>query len=330
MKKDTIIDVEQKKKDSYPEGAFKKWISLLEEELPKFFKDKDLTVVKECPGCGKKNKGVPVFNKFGFNYHRCSACESLYVSPRPSRDMVYKFFQNSNATKHWYREMFLPSLPSRTVHSINPLSLWVGSIIKRFAPHAERVLDYRPWTFSIAVRPDFPVKSKPFVYKPLYTEFKGKVTELKKLSGTFDVVISLDDIDRESDMGEFFSTVSKLQKPGGLLFLTGNTASGFEYQVLGEYSLRLVIPDRLNLLSIEAIRALLNKYGYTILDISTPNKLDVEFVREQLESNKNIQVSGFLKYLLTQRDETVLQSFQDFLQLSHLTSYCRIAAQKIK
>jgi hypothetical protein len=227
--------------------------------------------------------------------------------------------------------MFLASLSSRTLHSIDPLTRWAGSIINRFVPEAKRVLDYRP-IFSIAVRDDFPVKTKPFIYKSLYEDFKGRATVFKDLKGErpFDIIIALDDVDRAADVPGFFRTVSSLQKERGLLFLTANTSSGFEYQVLGEHSPRLVIPDRLNLLSVEAMRAQLESHGYRVLDISTPNKLDVAFVLEHLEELGEEKIPYFLKYLFTKRDESVLQSLQDFLQLNHLSSYCRIAAQKIR
>lgn len=320
----------QTKKQAYPTDALEKWHSLLTAELPDAFPTTERSAVRTCPGCGKKVTGEGLFEKFGFTYHRCGSCDSMYVSPRPTREAVYAFFKNSKSTKHWYETMFLPSLESRTLHTINPLALWVGSIIKRFAPDAKTVLDYRPWTFSLVTREDFPIKTKPFVYEPLHINLGKNVTHLKELKGSYDVILSLDDVDREVSPSEYFTKLGKMQKKGGLLFLTGNTASGFEYLMLGKDSPRLVIPDRLNLLSIEALRLQLEKNGYTILDISTPNKLDVEFVRDKLHENKNIEVSDFFRYLFEHRDETVLQSFQDFLQLSHLTSYCRIAARKIK
>ncbi len=330
MKAKKSVTSVQSKKQAYPTDAHEKWLGLLESELPKSFPQKEREQLKICPGCSQKVTGKGVFDKFGFTYHRCNACNSMYVSPRPSQKAVYQFLKNSKSTKHWYEEMFLPSLPSRTLHSINPLALWVGSIIKRFAPDAKTVLDYRPWTYSLAVREDFPVKTKPFVFAPLRINLGKNVTELKELKGSYDVILSLDDVDREASPGQYFAKMGKMQKKGGLLFLTGNTASGFEYLMLGKHSPRLVIPDRLNLLSIEALRMQLEKNGYSILDISTPNKLDVEFVRDQIKENKDIEVSRFFTYLFNHRDETVLQSFQDFLQLSHLTSYCRIAARKIK
>lgn len=304
---------------------------MLGRELPSFFKAGTFLPTKGCPGCRNRERSKVVFNKFSFKFHRCEMCDTLYVSPRPNQDAIDTFFKTSKSTNIWYQEMFLPTLETRTLHSIDPLARWVGSIINRFRPDAKKVLDYRPKSFSIVLRDDFPIRTKPFVYRPIYIDFHNKVTELKTLSrAVFDVVIAFDDLDREADVSTFFRNISKLQKKGGLLFLTTNTASGFEYLVLGEHSPRLVLPDRLNLLSTEALRMRLEENGYKILDVSTPNKLDVEFVLEQIKRNSKIEISYFLEYLLKRRDESVLQSFQDFLQLSHLTSYCRIAAQKIR
>ena len=226
--------------------------------------------------------------------------------------------------------MFVPTFAARERNHITPLVRWAGSIVRRLAPKADSILDYRPNSFSILGHKEFPALKKYYFHKPLYIKPTGETTEIKSLSNRFfDVVVAFDDMDREASVSDFLFKLSAVQKKGALLFLTANTASGFEYQILGEHSPRLVIPDRINLLTVEAIKERLTVVGYKVLDISTPNKFDVSFVKDEILRNRSIEVSDFLRYLFENRDDTVLQSLQDFLQLNHLASYCRIAAQKV-
>jgi hypothetical protein len=147
-------------------------------------------------------------------------------------------------------------------------------------------------------------------------------------NGPADVVTAFDSLDRAPDVDAFERVVHAALRPGGLLFLTAPTSSGFELQLLWDRSPSLVPPDKLNLLSIEALEALFAAPRWELIEISTPGVLDVELVRGEMLRDPTWQWPRFMHYLLTQRDEAALLSFQEYLQRYRLTSFARVLARR--
>ena len=119
-----------------------------------------------------------------------------------------------------------------------------------------------------------------------------------------------------------------LLAPGGLLFLTLRTRSGFDVQVLWDKAPYIFIPEHLNLLSIAGIRALLDRAGFDVVELSTPGQLDIELVRHARDADDSIELPRFLNELLDQRDALAHDDFQSFLQKHRLSSHVRVAAMK--
>lgn len=318
-----------------PQALYEQWKKALEKDLLVLFPDKKKFVAVGCPGCGKHNF-KSVFTKFGFEYQRCNLCDSLFVSPRPNTRTIRKFYKNSQAVKFWGKKIVKVSMAARRRHQLFPLYVWLVDLIKDYKPEARVVVDYEPKYFSLFL-PDknFYTKFEKIIFiNPLVLErnFSTKnikvINNFSDLKNKVDVFTAFEVLDREFDPTSFIRQVSKACRKGGLFLLTANTISGFEYQILGKNSQRLVPPDRLNLLSIEAIHQLLTNEGFRILDISSPGKLDVEIVANTFKNNPNIDMPEFLKYMFKHRSEDVWENLQDFLQLNKLSSYLRIVAIK--
>ena len=114
----------------------------------------------------------------------------------------------------------------------------------------------------------------------------------------------------------------------GLLFLTTSTISGFDLQLLWDKSKNIFPIDHMNLFPIEGITKLINDNEFKIIELSTPGQLDIEIVKNAIKQNKNIDVPRFISYFIENRDENDHRAFQDFLQMSRLSSHLRIVAQK--
>lgn len=315
-----------------PTESYKKWLQILELELPRFF-SKGLVHVP-CVGCGA-TRSKPAFTKFGFAYKQCLKCHSLFVSPRPSQESLDRFYKNSKALKFW-RENIIPQTEDvRQTHQISPLQAWSKSIVKHRAAQFTHALDYEQKFLSIwdnAFVSHLPALTHLSVTGP--TSVLPMVPIAKKVSlksikpRSVDIITAFNVLDRAHDPQVTVKTFASLCRRGGILLLTTNTGSGFEYLVLGGHSSRLVPPDRLNLLTVEAITKLLTKHGFELLDVSTPGKLDVQIVHETFKENPQVVLGPFLEHLFRFRSALALESFQNFLQLNSMSAYLRIAAVK--
>ena len=78
--------------------AYKKDINFL-------LKNKKFFVKFNCPACGNKSKKLE-FIKAGLKYCRCIKCKTLYVNPRPSTELLKKFYSNSKGYEEWSKTVF--------------------------------------------------------------------------------------------------------------------------------------------------------------------------------------------------------------------------------
>ena len=119
-----------------------------------------------------------------------------------------------------------------------------------------------------------------------------------------------------------------LLAPGGLLFLTTRTCSGFDLQVLGEHAAYIFVPEHLNLLSVEGLETLTRRAGLELIELSTPGQLDLQLVQAARAADPALPLPPFIDYLLNQRDALAHEDFQAFLQKHRLSSHVRLAARK--
>jgi len=318
-----------------PDNLYSRYKDLLKSEIMSFFPDKSLLVKTNCPGCGGK-KFKKAFVKFGFQYCKCGGCGSLFVSPRPTAKMLKNFYQNSEAISFWRNEVAEKTKNSRYRHQMFPLGQWVLEMVDEFLPEAKIFLDYnsnylgllstisesRKFDQAISVSPEIPRQ------KDLFPDDIIVYDDINSIKEKADVFTAFEVVERIFDPAEFIKEVYQVCQSRGLFFLTTNTISGFEYQILNEKSPRLHPPDRINLLSIEAIHNILTESGFEVIELSTPGRLDVEIVRNALESNPGISVPEFLRYIFKNRDKGAWHSLQDFLQQNRLSSYVRVTAKK--
>jgi hypothetical protein len=142
-----------------------------------------------------------------------------------------------------------------------------------------------------------------------------------------DAAILLESLDRVDDPAGLVRRICGHLLPGGLLFLTALVASGFDMAVLGLSNLYLYPPDRANCFTLKGLSQLLEKSGFTLLEVSTPGVLDVQIVRAHLEQDPGIAISPFERQLL-EADAQTQEVFQSFLQQQGLSSFARIVAKR--
>ena len=334
MKRVVSLD-DLKESEIRPDYLYKKYKDILKKEISSFFPDQSLFVKTNCPGCGEKNF-ENAFVKFGFQYCKCSDCGSLFVSPRPTAEMLGNFHRNSEAVCFWRDEVAQKTKESRYRHKSYPMAHWVLDLVDEYLPEARVLLDYDSKypdflsTITESKRFDRTISISPELLrqKDLFPKDMIMYDDMSLIEEKVPVFTAFEVLERLFDPIGFIKEVYEVCQSSGLLFLTTNTISGFEYQMLNDKSPRLHPPDRMNLLSIEAIHNRLTESGFEIIELSTPGRVDVEIVRNVLKSNPDISVPEFFEYIFKNRDERAWHSLQDFLQQNRLSSYVRVAAKK--
>ncbi len=325
-----------KEEDIRPKKLFDQLLNLSEEDVNTFFIDVPRYHC-DCPGCGSDNNKV-TFEKNNFTYCTCQQCYSLFVNPRPPKDVFNRFYTDGTSAK-FFAEKFLPSVIEtrrkkifipriKQVHEIAASkNITPKVIIEVGAGHGIFLEEWRkvsPNTERKAIEPN-PIMAQRC--RELGIDVLEKTSEeADEWSNIGDIVVSFEVLEHVTNSLEFVTSLLKFTRPGGLVIATGLCGDGFDIKVLGVKSKSITPPHHINFCSVEGYELLFLRAGFGNIDIRTPGKLDVEIVAKTLMDD-TINLSNFEKLLLSKRPE-ILENFQEFLSNNQLSSHCWITAQK--
>ena len=292
-----------------------------------------------CPAC-ESMAARPEFEKSGFNFVRCLDCETLFINPRPTAEMLNRYYQNSKAVKFWNLKVFPQSEKARREKIFVPRAERVVELCRRHGAEMNTLLDVgagfgsfceevkRLGEFQrvIAVEPS----------SGLAETCRGKGLEVVEapieevVIKDVGVIVSFEVIEHLFQPKDFLLACAAALPPGGLLIFTTPNLKGFDIGTLGRHSENVTGPNHLNYFHPASLELLLRKCGFAVLEVLTPGTLDAELVRKKAEEGV-IDLSGqpFLKRVLLDDWVTLGAPFQEFLASNCLSSHLWIVARRI-
>ncbi len=304
------------------------------EDSRTFFLNTAKIVEVPCPACGKDDCDV-YFVKYDFKYNICHNCHSVYVSPRPTDESLAEYYRYSRASRFRYENLGKNTAYARGNHVLRTYVNWIGRIVNEIQS-AKLKASYTD--IGTGLSQIFEELDSVQIFETLQA-FEPMIS-MKELSMDVQIlntpprdqlaVSSFEKLEHQFSPHDYLNRASQMLSPDGVLFVTTRTISGFDLQILGGNAPYIFVPEHLNLLSIEGIDHLIQKIGLTIVEMSTPGQLDLQFVQHALEENSDIEIPHFLQYLLDHRDEEAHADFQSFLQKHRLSSHLRIAVSRKK
>lgn len=282
-----------------------------------------------CPGCGI-DAPQPAFEKEAFTWVQCAACRSVYVSPRPSAAQLDVFYAESEASRFRKGQFADASAAQRRQHQLRNNALWMAQLADaQGLPPQSVYADFRtyiPALFEEVSALDF--FGELYSIDAQYGDVKSIATATRlDTAPHLDAISAFEKLEHQHAPGAFLGALHERLKPGGLLFLTMRTSSGFDLQVLWDKAPYIFAPEHLNLLSVEGIERTLQRSGFELIELSTPGQLDVELVLQARSADPSIALPPFFTELLARRDRFAHADFQAFLQKHRLSSHVRVAAR---
>jgi hypothetical protein len=278
-----------------------------------------------------------VFVKLGLRYRQCPACESLYVSPRPTEHALGDYYRHSPAAVFWRDEIQRETSTTRLEKLIRPRAEWIASALAEYAPHVTAALDMSPGGGALLaeLRSCWPTLQHAISIHPnaaLDARFDG-VEAVPHAPGNrelarADAVVAFDVLDRVSDVAQFIAEAARMVARGGLFFVAAPCASGFDLQVLGERATSIVPPDKLNILSIDGFRTLFPAGDWEVLELSTPGMFDVENVRRAIAADPAGPWPRAIRSLVMDTNDQARADLQEYLQRNRLASFARLVVRK--
>lgn len=298
-------------------------------------------VLVACPACDADDAQFR-YEKNSIRYVECRACQTMYVNPRPSPEVLAWFYKGSPNYAYWNEFIFPASETARRQ--------------KIFVPRVDRLLDICarhgvPTNALIEIGAGFgtfcsEVQSRGVFERVVAVEptpglaetcrkrglevIEGPVEQLDLAEDhLFDVAANFEVIEHLFDPGSFIGHMARLLRPGGLLVVACPNGKGFDVEVLGPLS-STVDHEHINYFNPASLSALMERHGFETLESFTPGKLDAELVRTQILAGAyDVSDEPFLAKILVEEWDRLGQPFQDFLVQNGLSSNMWVIGRKV-
>jgi 2-polyprenyl-3-methyl-5-hydroxy-6-metoxy-1,4-benzoquinol methylase len=295
-------------------------------------------IAVDCPACGGADRRV-AFAKFGFDFASCVACATIYMTPRPSPAIMAAYYANSENYAYWATHIFPASEATRREKIHKP---WLERVIGYCRSHGiarGTLVEVGPGfgTFAALARGsgafDRVVAIEPTPEMAAACRARGvdvierRVEEIGEEIGAIDVLVSFEVIEHLFAPNLFLAQCARLVRPGGLVVLSCPNGQGFDIAQLGAAALA-VDAEHVNLFNPASLARLVAAHGFSVLEVTTPGRLDSEFVREAALKGE-IALDPFLRRVLVDEWDRLGWPFQQFLAANGLSSHMWLAARRL-
>lgn len=322
-----------------PQGLMDNLCILWEQSGTKFYsiyKDKFVDVY--CPACESQESDI-LFRKYGFYHRMCNMCKAIFVSPRPTGELLKKFYNDYEAPQYWNRILHETNA-ARKKEQYEPRVKKVLSIIEKNIsdPSAIAVdLGAGSGAFALALKESDRFErvlaldlSLDCVKKCKSLGLEAELGSIELLQAdSIDYMAMNDLIEHLSDPEDFLSSCNRLIKPGGLLSIACPNGRGFDFRIMMDKTANIHPPEHLQYFNPDSMSILLEKAGFKTIVLETPGVLDVQLVERAVRrGNFHIENNDFVKQLICESDDKTKESFQQFLSVNKLSSHMLVIAQK--
>jgi 2-polyprenyl-3-methyl-5-hydroxy-6-metoxy-1,4-benzoquinol methylase len=270
----------------------------------------------------------------------CTACETMYVNPRPSPPILEMYYATSENYQYWNKYIFPASEEARREKIFRPRAERVADICGHygvsqgtllevgagFGTFCEEVKSLGMFRRVIAVEPT-PDLAETCRQRGLEV-IEQPIEHVDLNQQTIDVITSFEVIEHLFSPQDFLLACADVLAPGGLLVITCPNVKGFDIVTLQALS-NAVDVEHLNYFHPQSLAHLVNRCGFETLEVLTPGKLDAELVRKKILADEfDVSHQPFLEQILIDDWERVGDNFQQFLADNLLSSHMWLVARK--
>lgn len=335
IQKDTSLTDSEIRPDHLKKGQMDAFL----EDIANLVRQRDNFVTIACPACGSK-KYRHAFEKCGLSYAECDCCETVFINPRPTPEILEQYYATSKNYSYWNTYIFPSSEHVRRVKIFQPRVEKILAICKKylvntgtllevgagFGTFCEELTKTRTFQKIFAVEPT-PDLAETCRKKGLEV-IQLPIEKVRLERESVDVVVSFEVIEHLFDPGEFIRSCGSVLSPGGLLVLSCPNVKGFDILVLGRISDSIDV-EHLNYFTPDSLSYLVSGLGFEVLETTTPGRLDAEMVRKKIINGEfDVSSQPFLEKVLVRDWEKTGSVFQDFLSDSNNSSHLWLVARK--
>jgi 2-polyprenyl-3-methyl-5-hydroxy-6-metoxy-1,4-benzoquinol methylase len=294
-----------------------------------------------CPACGSKCADF-LFEKYSFSFVSCRDCETVYMNPRATQEILNDFYANSVLYDYWNKfifpasrevrrkEIFKPRV-ERTIEICRNYDVPMNCLVEvgaGFGIFCDEAKKTGQFDRVIAIEPN---KELAETCRSLGLEVVEKSVENIEDLGTIPNIIACFEV-----IEHLFSPKSFLRKCWNIMgyesiiVVTCPNYKGFDLQALGVRS-DSVDAEHINLFNPESLTLLFKSCNFEVLEWATPGELDAEIVRKKaLSGEYSVERRPLMRTILLDRWEEIGGPFQVFLKENKLSSHLWMVGKKIR
>lgn len=323
-----------KEEEIRPQKIFAKYLQICEQDTHTYFAGVDREEI-DCPACGQL--GEYAFEKNGFDYASCPRCYTLYVSPRPAVDAFDRYYTESPSSRFWATTFYKETAEARREKVWKPKARMVYEALLRYGAVNHSIVDigggyglFAETMASLSPQPITVIEPGPCLADvcrakslTVIEKFLGQVSEADLPSGPR-VFVSFELFEHLHSPARFLEDLKGLMHTDDLFLFTTLSGTGIDIQLLWENSNSVAPPHHLNFLNPNSAKILLQRLGLDALDVSTPGKLDLDILTNNLEQIRD----RFWRVFLATASETMKEQWQALLAESGWSSHMMVVCRK--
>lgn len=323
-----------KEEEIRPKKLFDELLRLNREDISIYFSNANYEKIN-CPACNEK--GGFSFTKDGFDFDECEKCKSLYVSPRPEKSAFENYYTDSQSTKFWATTFYKATQENRREMLWKPKAKLIHTVLQKFSSDVEVIVDigggygvFMEEYLKIHTLNHLVIEPSKFL-SSICREKNLNVNEKflediqqNELPDGKKVYVSFELFEHLHAPKLFLTTLYNLMRQDDLFIFTTLSGMGIDIQTLWENSKSISPPMHLNFLNPKSVRILLESLGFEVLEVTTPGKLDINIMSNNITKLKDKFWKNFLEY----SDDLEKEKMQLFISEQKLSSHMMITCKK--
>jgi len=313
-------------------------------DLEKIIFDKNGSdfVKVNCPVCKKDgHNGLKKIN--GFTYCLCANCDTVYISPRPGEEKLEKWYSESEWTGK-RRLKYLDLLSKKRLEITYPR---IQDFIRQIDLDKKdvRVLDIGCGNGSLLKAIKGMLQDRHKV--ELHGTEAGSTEHLKiediklhygmveklEMDVKFEIVCCIELIEHLYNPEIVLNKIFDLLAPGGFVYISTPNWYGVDFQFIGDRYRNFMAPTHIQFFNPGPLKTLMERSGFSVMDITTPGQLDVELIKQYFfrqDGRRTFERNRVLDFICSDLPEAGLfrNDLQDLLKKYNLSGSMRCIAKR--
>lgn len=286
-----------------------------------------------CVACGFSKYSI-AYKKLGFTYNRCDNCDTLFISPRLSKEGLSYFFSYAKSMQFRAKEFYI-SVENERLEKIliprwelikNVLTdlgasfpldnvLEIGASVGTFASiliNRKEVINYD------AIEPSKSVskKLKEIGIRNVYIGMEDDFVE--DIHSIYDIVFCNGVLEHPFSPVDFLSNLKALLNANGVIVICSPGGSGVDSSLLGPNQPNALPPHMQNFISNKGMKLLASRCGLKLIHFQSIGQLDMAIIFDYLISKKEKYYKK-VRHLLENR--ILRNDLQEVLRKNSMTGF---------